>query len=150
MAKPKRAGAKELQIRVSPSVHKVICQRTAAPGVEKWMVVESLMEAGLKAEAMAGKPILAVGGSSTSLRGAEEFGYVERNQLYLNAAHYLKRFFMNDVGEFMRTISRLHGDKRALSGRAWRAWGELKVVPEDYALAVWQILQVMHGLSRCC
>lgn len=148
MSKPIRKGAKTLQIRASAWVHEVIEQRTAVPGVEKWMVVERLMKAGLEAEARDRTPISVRSESHADTADNLELGENLLHNLFFRANQYLRTLFAKDVCEFMRTIREVHGGKKSLPASEWRQWAKRKQVPEEYAHTVLNVLRVLDGFCR--
>lgn len=145
MSKHVRPGAKPLQIRASAWVHEVIEQRTAVPGVEKWMVVERLMKAGLDAEAKSRTPRQASAPPPLDWR---EYKDVFLTQTYVRAEHCLEKFFGNDVTEFMRTLREAQDPKQPLPASEWKRWTKHQQIPEDHMPTVLSVLKVLDAVSR--
>lgn len=145
MSKPIRPGAKPLQIRASAWVHEVITKRTAVPGIEKWMVVENLMRAGLDSEA---KPKASRhSGEPQPLDWRDPKNY-HPIQLFIRVEHCLELFFANDVTSFMRTIRLMHDEKQPLPASAWKRWAKLQQIPDAYVPTLLKVLLVTDGISR--
>lgn len=145
MSKPIRPGAKPLQIRASAWVHKVIEQQAAFPGVEKWMVVERLMRAGLEAEGKSGTPRQPWEPQPLDWREHKEFFLI---QTFFRAEQCLELFFANDVPIFMRTIRQVHEEKLPLPASEWKRWKKLQQIPEAYIPTLLKVLMITDGISR--
>lgn len=145
MSKPVRKGAKPLQIRASAWVHEVIEKRIAVPGVEKWMVVERLMKAGLDAEGNSRKPRQSWEPKPLDWREYKDSFLI---QTFIRAEQCLKIFFANEVTAFMRTIREMHDTKQPLPASAWKRWAKQRQIPEAYMPTMLKVLLVTDGIAR--
>lgn len=145
MSKPEREFI-PIRLRMSLWAHQIVMQRKEITGRQEWRVVEDLMEAGLEAETKIHELTQALEHYTAGSASPKEHANLDSETAYYWAAAAIKNFFEDEPSEFMRTISRLRGDKKALAINDWKKWTNDKRVPIGYLPEIRMLMIVMSGL----
>lgn len=145
MSKPEREFI-SIRLRMSLWAHRIVMQRKEITGRQEWRIVEDLMEAGLEAETKIHELTEALERYAAGPASPKEHANLDPETAYYWAAAAIKNFFEDEPSEFMRTISRLRGDKKALTINDWKKWEKDKHAPLGYLPEIRTLMIVMSGL----
>ncbi|HJV48518.1 MAG TPA: hypothetical protein VJ549_04505, partial [Geothrix sp.] len=133
-------------------LYQIVKQRVAATGMQEWRVVETLMQAGLEAEANAIEAKRACDQQIAIQDFPPDHSRLDPHGAYRFAAICIPECFQGDEAWFMRTLSNLNGDRQTLIdrqwSRIWRKWSAKEEVPPEYLPAIHTLKVVTHGMEQ--